>query len=350
MHSRGELPVTLRPLEAADHAGLVALYRACFAPAAARPLDEVERKLHQLFVDGPLCGSRQPSLVAADESGALVGFHGVLTRRWRLGDELLLGRCGTHNMVHPKARRMGVFAKLNLRQREQRNALGESWVGFADRGTDDSRSFHDGWNNPSGQYTRLEQFGFRWEIARRGRLHEALRGLRSRPDGRQPGSTVALRSRPLDAASLADAFEALGADFPLRLDEPGETWQWLVDYLDDYPSRGHFHGAVLCSAGRDPVGFYCGYLSPRGLDVVALGALREQLEDVVAQLLRDAASLSVRAVSGWASAAELRTILAAGAVVGAGTRAGIATTREDVRQHFQAMDALVTGLEGERWI
>ena len=340
--------MTLRAVEPADHAGLVRMFRACFPGAARRPPAEIERKLGQLFIDGPLATPPRQSLVAADERGQLVGFSGLLVRRWRLGDELLMGRTGTHNMVHPDARRMGVNAKLAVRWREQRTALREGWVGFSDRATDDSRLFHDNWNNPSGQHTRLEQLGFRWEVSRGGRLRRAVDALRG-ANG-PPAAEAELHAGSFEAAPLAEAFEALGGSFPLRLDEPAETWQWLVAYLEDYASRGRFHGAVLHTEAGEPVGFYCGYLDQRGFDVVGFAAQPRWLADAISRLLRDAGDLGARAVTGWATAAELRTLLAAGAVISAGGRGGVATLRADVRHHFQAMEALVSGLEGERWI
>jgi hypothetical protein len=323
------------------------LFQACFPAAARRPAEEIERKLGQLFIDGPLCQPPRQSLVAIDETGSLVGFQGLLMRRWRLGGELLMGRCGTHSMVHPGARRMGVNAKLIARYREMRSGLGEGWIGFSDQGTDDSRGYYGNKKNQTRLHHDLPQLGFRWQVSRRGGLGERLRALRS-PKAERSG-LVPLRSGPFEAAALDEAFAALGEDFPIRLDEPFETWHWLVDYLESYPSRGELLGAVLCSETGEPLGFYCGYLVERQLEVVAMGARRARQREVVAQLLRDAAAAGARQVAGFASAAELRAVLDAGAVVGAGIQAGVTTARNDVLQHFQAMDALITGLEGERW-
>ena len=349
VHSRGELPVEIRGVEERDRAALLELYRAAFPKSAQRPADEVDRKLGALFFDGPLRSSEMPSVGAFDEGGRLVGFHGILARRWRLDDELLTGRTGTHNMVHPDAQRMGVNAKLMVAQRAHRNALGRPFVGYSDRGTDDSRQFHDGWNNPSGQHHRLEQLGFRYELTRRGRVRETLSALRGR-GGADAGAPAALRERPLDAVALCEAFDALGADFPVRLDEPVETARWLLEYLADYPSRGRFHSTLLCAEGGAPVGFACGYLKEGWLEVVALGVLREQQAAALASLVRAAAELDAHTVSGWANAAELRGVMAAGAAILPGKRGGVTTTHEGVRLHFQAMSALVTGLEGERWL
>lgn len=348
VHSRGELPVTVRALEAADHAGLVALFRECFPAAARRPADEVERKLGQLFIDGPLCRPPRQSLVAIDESDSLVGFQGMLVRRWKLGDEFLMGRCGTHSMVHPDARRMGVSAKLIRRWREMREGLSVGWIGFSDQATSDSRGYYGKASNQTSLHHDLPQLGFRWQVSRGGRLAEMRRALR-------PGAKIEqherapLRAHPLDAASLGEAFAALGERFPLRLDEPPETCQWLAEYLNDYPSRGAFRGAVLCGENGAPVGFYCGYLKEQHLEVVGMGALPERQQEVLDTLLRDAPESGARTVAGWASAAELRAVLAAGAVIGAGVAAGVTTPRADVLHHFQAMETLITGLEGERW-
>ena len=62
-----------------DFAGhhLQALYRSSFPGAGRRPFEEVQRKVSQLFIDGPLCSQKIPSLVGCDEEGAILGYYPV---------------------------------------------------------------------------------------------------------------------------------------------------------------------------------------------------------------------------------------------------------------------------------
>jgi hypothetical protein len=371
VHSRERLSVNVRAVEASDRDAFVALYRSSFPPAARRPLEEVERKLSQLFIDGPLCSTELPSLVACDGEGALVGFRGSLARRWRLGDEQLPGRCTTGINIRDDVRRMGVGHAIQTVAREMRARQPQETMGFSDRSTSDGRAFFDGVRRANSDAHRLEQFGYTWEIplrrlaiprarrlGRRLRLSEGAAqrfacGLAALLPRRplELDDVAELPSAPLSAAALAETFDALSDDFPLRLDESIDTWRWLFDYLKDYPSRGVFSGRVWLAQGGRPLGFYSAYLNDiRRLEVVAFGVLRDHLASAIVQILRDAASLGANSVIGWASARELRTIMDCGGEVQGGTRAGVNTRRQDLRLYFESMEALFSGLEGERWL
>lgn len=371
VHSRGTLSVSVRNVEPDDRDALVGLYRSSFPGASRRPLEEVTRKFSQLFIDGPLCSPEVPSMVACDPEGTVLGFRGWLARRWRMGEELFPGRCTTGIMVRGDVRRMGVGNAMQTVAREIIDRHPEKMIAFSDRATSDGRAFFDGIRRPNSNHRRLEQFGYIWEIPLRRLAHRETRifaqrlrlpetaaqrlagGLAALLPRRplDPSDAAELKGAPLSATALAEAFDALSTDFPMRLDEPEDTWRWLFDYLSDYPSRGRFTGRVWLSEEGNPLGFYAGYLNERRrLEVVGFGVLRDSLESAIAQILRDAGSLRAKTVTGWASARELRTVMGFGAEIQAGTRAGVNSERDDVRLCFESMEALFTGLEGERWL
>jgi len=162
-------------------------------------------------------------------------------------------------------------------------------------------------------------------------------------------------SRGRSAAPLGQALlevhEAVGADFPLRADESVESWCWLFEYLADYPSRGRFHGRAWLDSKGGPIGFYVAYLDQAGrFDIVAFAVLRDRLAQAADQLLRDAGAAGAHTVQGWASASELRCFIQRGATVHAGRALAVTTSRADVLSRFEAMDAVFSGLEVERWI
>jgi hypothetical protein len=371
LHSRGKLTVEVRRAKLRDLDTVLDLYRTSFAPVSDRPVDELRRKLRQLFFDGPLVADDLPSLVAVDEGGEVVGFRGWLARRWRLGDELLPGRCGTHHMVRHDLQRRGVGFAITEASWEIRDRHSPDKIAFSDRVSDDGRAFADATRRETGQLHRLEQLGFCWKlplrrlavresraVGRRLGLSEALtariasavaacRPRRPIPDTGMPP----LRGAPLSGQALAEVHAALGADFPLHLDESVETWSWLCDYLADYGSRGRYEGRVWLEETGEPLGFYVAYLKPDGIFEVAAFAVRHACyERALEQLIRDADALGARGLWGWASARELRPLIARGAIIHQGRRASVTTSRRDVRLAFESMEALFSGLEGERWL
>jgi hypothetical protein len=361
------IPVSVRSFEAGDLQGVVDLYRNCFIGVALRPRPEVERKLAQLFVDGPLCDERLPSVVACDAEGRVVGFRGHLRRWWRLGDERLFGSTGTAFMVQQELRRKGISMAMRLEWRRiEAETGGVRDVSYGDRATPDGRAF--GTSDPERRTVDLEHYGFEWSLPLRPRAQRVLRKLSPRlPAGAprrwllnalrggsgspsRPGPRR-LRSTPLSAAALQEAIEAAGRDRALRLDESPETWTWLLDYLSDYPSRGRFSGRVFLTESGSPLGFSAGYLNDvGGWELLGFATPYAMLEEALDDVLREAAAAGALFVFGAAFARDLRPLLERGAVLEPGGRATIRSRRDDVVRHFEAMDVLLTGLESERWL
>jgi hypothetical protein len=361
--------VVARRFEAQDLPEVVDLYRACFPAAGRRPRAEVARKLGQLFVDGPLRDERFPSLVACDAAGRVAAFSGRLRRGWRHAGGLLSGTTGTGLMVRRELRRSGVASALRTLSRGIEAETGAlSDVGFSDRSTADGRAF--GLANPNRRAIDLEQFGLDWLLPLHPRAHRALERLRRRlPAGvhrtleralapalralpaRALPRPPPLRSAPLSPAALVEALDAAGRDRPLRLDEPVETCRWLLDYLSDYASRGRFSGRVLLAEGGAPLGFAAGYTQASGgFELLAFAAPLAEEEALLDEVLREAAAGGARFVSGSANARELRHLLRRGAAAVPSTHASVRCKDPALYLHFLSMQALVTGLEGERWL
>jgi len=159
------------------------------------------------------------------------------------------------------------------------------------------------------------------------------------------------RDAPLTAQALQETMDSVGEAYALRLDEGVSTFDWMLDYMRDYPSRGHFHGRIICAANGTPIAFYAGYLRPtKTYDIVALAARPEDRLAVLAQLSRDAYEQGCATVAGWASAAELVPCLRCGAHVRADSPPSLTARDEEIKRLFLTHKALITGLEGERWI
>jgi hypothetical protein len=358
------------PVEARHRDGVVDLYRACFPGVGRRPREEVERKLTRLFFDGPLCDATQPSLVACDARGAVVGFRGRVRRSWRFRDERLLGSTTSGLMVSPGLRRAGVSTALRNGSRQVEAETGvRAAIDFADRSTRDGRAF----GKKGGRATYLEPFGFEWSLPLRPRRLRLLRAVEWRlPDGAarrwlvraltagapagrvdaaESGPAAPLRTTPLSAAALQEAIEAAAEGRALRIDESPEVWEWLLAYLADYPSRGRFSGRMLLGERGRPLGFYAGYASPHGaFELLGFAVKRDAHEAAFGAVLREAEAAAALLVSGVTCGRELRPLLEQGAQMAPGSAVAVSTPRAELLQRFQAMDVLLTGLEGERWL
>jgi hypothetical protein len=336
----------------------------------------VERKYRQLWVDSPFRDPCLPPLVACDEDGNVVGVWLSLVRSWRLDGERIPGRTATARAVRPTLQRQGVYRELGEVWKGNRMAThGERSLGFSDRVTPVmvARTRKHGENTT----TLLDGYGFTWTIPVRrqtARIRQLQAGLVRRVPAqtglewvvRGVGNTIerlladslpnlpegpALQQKSLSAQALHETLCSVGESYPLRLDEDVSTQQWMLDYLRDYPSRGCFHGKVLCTQNGTPEGFYAGYLHPtREYELVLLAARLQDRLAVLVELLKDAYEEGSVTVVGTASAPELRPTLECGARIQAGSPASLTTGDREIRQLFLSHDVLLTGLEGEGWI
>lgn len=364
------IAIATRRLDANDRADLIDLYCACFPGVAVRPRVEVERKLGQLFFDGPLCEATLPSLVACDAAGRLVGFRGTLRRWWRIDGARQMGLTTTAMMVRKELRRAGVGRAMRYGVREIEAETGvRAALGYADRSTAAGRTFS--LNDPTARQIYLDPYGFDWVLPLHPRALRVLRALEwrlpdaaaqrfvraamSRAVGALPsGATMggsALQSAPLSPTALQEALEAANPAQWLRIDEPVETWAWLLGYLHDYPSRGRFSGRVLLGEGGAPVGFFAGYAGlAGGYELLGFAAAPAAWQAALDAVLHEAAASHALFVTGVACTQELRALLDRGAVLSPGVAASVSSPRPETVARLEAMEVLVTGLEGERWV
>ena len=367
--------ISVRPFDLRDLGAVISLHRECFPGVAQRPLDEVERKYKQLWVDSPFRHPRLPPLVACDGDGNVVGVWLTLIRSWRVGDEKITARTPTARAVRQSLRRQGVYQELTEAWKKARDAvIGDRSLSFSDRLTPIMVARVK--KRPENA-TLLDDYGFTWVVPLRRRaarireLESTLLRRRTLRAGlgwviRATGNTIErmladrppdlpeaspLRATPLSAQGLHETICSVGEAYAVRIDEDASTLQWMLDYIRDYPSRGRLHGRVLCAANGTPIAFYAGYVRPtKRYEVLVLAAHPEMRLSVLVQLLRDAYEQGCATVAGWASAAELVPCLRCGAQVRADFPPSLGTRDEEIKQLFLSHKALITGLEGERWI
>jgi GNAT superfamily N-acetyltransferase len=103
----------IRPFERSDLSAVATLLRANLPPWTTD--ERVPESLAGAFLDAPWTDPAVPSLVAADDAGAIIGFIGCQPRRFLLGDRTLRGVCPSHLAVDPE-RRGGAAGALLLRR------------------------------------------------------------------------------------------------------------------------------------------------------------------------------------------------------------------------------------------
>ena len=159
--------ISVRSFDPGDLGAVISLHRECFPGVAQRPLDEVERKYKQLWVDSPFQHPRLPALVACDQDGGVVGVFLSLIRWWSLGDEKIPARTGTARAVSPALQRQGIYRELvEVWKKNRAGVHGDRSIGFSDRLTPvmvarDRR-------RPE-KITLLDEYGFTWVIPLRRR-------------------------------------------------------------------------------------------------------------------------------------------------------------------------------------
>lgn len=335
---------TVRPLETGDLDDVLGLQRATFSGIAARPAAEVARKLRALYLEGPF-GVHRLSHVAVTREDRVVGFRGLLVRRWRLAGEPVWAATGTGVAIAQDERRRGIGRSMVEAARLRARAQGlRTAFALSDRYTAAGLGFGTFLGD-----VPLDAYGLHWELPVVPRGLAALKGRDRRLDPVEPS----LDAAPLDAASLQEVLGSLGAERILHPDPTPEETAWLLAYLEDYPSRGRFVGRVLSCRG-ERVGLLAGYQRRARLELVAFGAVAGFEAAVCREAIVQVRALGARWLAGRASAWQLPPLIALQARVKPDVPLGISLgsepTHPEVGRLFGAGDALVTGLEGEAWI
>lgn len=369
-----------RPIEPRDLPRVVELYRSIAPGALLRPEAEVRRKLDECLLQCPFpdAGAAR-SVVHEGSDGRLVGFLGVIPRRWRFRDRTLVGVAATGMVVdstHPEVMHSALWLT--------REGLGQSYdVSLCDKPTELVVKMRTGpgvsrgaSNNVVFRSHVITGHGYCWRLplARtddaRQRVRERLRWKRYWP-ALAPLDRVAERAatawdrrhpRPMPAKSDAVVLDAMTpqalletrlalaeAYTPILVDDaPLAKWQY--DYLADYPSRGGFRWFVA-RAGGEPVGWILYYVR-RGMpsEVASIVALPRHRAAVVAALLDCAMQDGCTGLAGTTSGVMAHELIEAGATIDAVDRLLVSARDPEVLEGFRSSQMLMTGLESEIWI
>ncbi|MEM6991468.1 MAG: hypothetical protein AAF721_13250 [Myxococcota bacterium] len=356
-------------MELKDLDAVVTQYRTLGEGAARRPLAEVTDKLRTMMLDQPSFDGEAPhSLVHEGSDGRIVGFIGVVPRKWKVGDRTLIGATTTGLVVDPEhPDRM--LSALWLTRGAHRQ--GQDFT-FVDRPTPTVTKFSaslGGEGYPGHGFNfRLalrEHEASRQEFRDRVRyrrwwpavaaVERAVRPVTAALDNRRPRELPTAAQAAVDleeatAATLHEARCALSEHYgPILIDDEALA-QWQFDYMATYASRGDFRWFVARARGAI-VGWVLYYVRDDApSEVASLVALPNHSAAVSAALIRQAYDDGCSSIFGTVSGAVVHDLLDFGGVVDSTDRVWVQANHRENQALFRTNRTLITGLEGEVWV
>lgn len=346
----------IRPLERADLDQAGDLFRRVLRPESTRGSDVFARFLGRTLLDSPTTDPEIPSLVAADDSGRIIGLIGTEIRPWRLGERRMRLAISEHWAVDPDARATGVGAWLL-----QRVLAGPQDASFTDTANAPTQTM---WERLGGETIHLQCVS--WiRVFRPAGLAAALTGQRGT---RRRAEALGRASRPLDAV-LARRFEVEPSDAdgePLTptgflaavpvvgerlrlLPDYDETFvEWLLTELGRVEADGRpVHRLVKGADGR-VVGWYVYWLKPGNRShVLQIAAEGRHVERVLDDLLWHAHSHGAAALIGRLEPRLMEPIRRRRCLLRMGERSLFHSRHPELLEAVRSGDTLLSRFDGE---
>jgi hypothetical protein len=378
---------TVRPLRREDVLPATRLYERVFRGGHGDPPPELVEFFDRVLFDYPWVDPDIPPL-AVIEDERVVAFLGSCTRRMRLDARPVRLAVSGPLVVDPTARRPALGALL-LRA----YLRGGQELTVTDGGTELMRAI---WERAGGDAAHLRCIEWvrplrpfalvgayvRHRRGRRGAHARAsgtviaaldraaapamsavtrLAGSRAqplpvvarRPSGRgvAPATARPVLLEPLTPAALVEHLPRLTSRLRLAPAYDLPFAQWLLAEMGRVPSRGRLVARVVHRASR-VIGIYVYYLQPGGLSLVVhvSSADESATTSVVDALVRDADEAGAAALHGRMETNLVQAVAAAGAFMIYGGNALLHAPDPAVAALATSPHALLTRLEGERWM
>jgi hypothetical protein len=309
--------LSVRPFAEPDIPQVADLYWN-FMRARKGPAPPAVRSLFQeLYFTNPWVDSTIPSLVYEGKDGKIVGFLGIIARKMSVCGQPIRAAFGGNFVVHPEGR--SSLAGMRLLGAYM---AGKQDLSLTDSANDVSRSL-------------LERLGFRtilpFSLHWVRPLRPASFGVHAASRLAPPAVSATLRFTAKPFCSIVDSMAAKLSFSPFHQTEPhidaaeldGETllhclgkfregyslWadydlhslQWLLNFMDQMPTRGDLRKMVLRDHSQKIVGWYIYYMKPGAVgEVVQIGGDPGFTKDILDHLFHDAWSRGVIALHGIA--------------------------------------------------
>lgn len=351
-----------------DLAEAVDLYRTIGLGALRRPLDEVTDKLRTMMLLQPGFGPDDPkSLAHRGADGSLVGFMGVVPRRWKIGDDVVIGATTTGLVVrreHPEALVSALWlGRGGVRQGQAFSFVDRPTPGvveiFAKLGAEVFPGHGYNFRMPLRAHdeTRLrlrEHVRYRRWWPAVSSIDRAARAVASHFDERTPPTLPdddrTLTLEPATAQSLYETRLSLAEYYSPCLVDDEALAQWQFDYMATYTSRGRFRWFIARVKGK-AVGWMLYYVrDDQPSEVASVVALPKHKKAVATALVRATLQDGCTSLIGTIGGAIAHELLDLGAVIESGDRIQIQSKNPAIMDAFRSNRALITGLEGEVWV
>jgi hypothetical protein len=350
----------VRALTPADLPAVARLHALAF-PARRMGAAEVEQYLAEIFCGHPWQDDALPSLVYESRPGHVSGCLGVMPRPMLFRGRPMTAAISHHFMVEPDQR--ATLAAVHL---VRAFLSGPQQLSMAE-GNDLSRKFWEGLHGTTSFLYSLHWFRplrpAGWALAMSGwprpvrTLAQPLAAaidavVRRSGRGWSAAPPADLLTAPLDAATLAAAFEG-GRDARALVPKyDGASLRWLLRVLADKTSSGDLQQvAVRDSRGR-LLGWYLYYLRPgRAGEVLQIGGPPQHAAATFDHLLAHAHARGAVALSGRLEPPLVPVLAARRCLFRAGASWMLVhSSNRDLVDAIHRGDALLSPLEGEWWM
>jgi Acetyltransferase (GNAT) domain len=300
---RGEV----RPFRRADVAEVAALWRRCFPREPLPPPGTLETVVAEIFFDNPWRQADLPSLVYADDRGALIGFLGVVPRPMTLDGVPLRAAATTRLMVDPTRRGIAAFRLL------QTFLAGPQDLSLADFASGSARAVWERLGGTSAVTYSIEWFrplaparaalGWLAHVSRSRMAGMAARSLGRMVDfplTRLPGTpfrrpAARFLGERLSEDQLLHCLEESTRDGALRARYAAESLAWLLGMLRR--KLRDLRSMRVCDGG-ETIGWFIYGRDHEVAQVVHMDWRSGRFGDVLRHLLADAHAHGAAAVSG----------------------------------------------------
>lgn len=356
--------IRIRQLEPDDLPGLARLYVAAFGGGqATADLHALEGYLHAVFLGAPWITPSCPSLVSETSGGSLVGFLGVIPRRFVYNDQPVLVAVTSSLAVDPAWRSHQIAVRL-LRE----HFAGPQQLSLTDAANHASRAV---WEALGGETA------FLYSMAWTRQLRPARALLARIPEKRPRLSTVAslirwpaalldvaaarlppnrlhrptkLTAHEVDAGTLLNCLSALPTNASLRPCRDRDTFEWLLALA----AKKRRHGVLKHLIVRDSLGNLaaaCSYYSNPGSvsQVLHLHVRDHVVEQVLHQLFHIAWAEGALEIHGRLDPRWLATFTAHHCAFRCANWVLIYSRCPRLRTEIHAGRAELSRLDGEWW-
>jgi hypothetical protein len=352
---------SLRPLERGDLEQVAALFLRVVRPGGGESVEQTATYFERTTLDHPWADPELPSLVFADDRGAIAGFVGSYVLRMRFDGRPIRAACPGNLVADPEARGFPPGALL-LRE----HLDGPQDVTFVDTLGDPSRRM---WQGLGGEVAFLgainwvrvfRPFGLGHERflgrggGRMARLAlplsaglDALGRRLSRGALRSPAPRAT--SATLEPASMVAELPRLTAQIRLHPDYDEPYLHWLFEELSRPRRRGTLVRRIVPDGSRI-LGWYVYYLKPGGISPVLQIMGREQeIGSVVDHLFHDADARGAAALEGRMEPRLLQPLADRRCVLRYAGAGGVLTSDRDILEAVLSRRSIFTRMDSEYW-